>query len=301
MNRMPHALQPWVVPLVLLGVIAFVQTARAATTPLAASASSPVRPNILFILVDDYGIKDVGIEGSTFYETPNIDRSPAAACDSPRATPPARCAAPRGRAIMLGKYPARHGITDWIGAAVGEGVRQATARQAAGARLRPQPARRRHHAGRGPASRPATRRSSPASGTWAARAPGREDHGFDINKGGWDAGSPMGGYFSPWKNPNLPNGPTGESLTQRLASETIAFIEQQQGQAVSGLPVVLRGARADPDHQAALEQVSRKGLQAAGARGTIQDRPHAARPAGAGQPDLRRADREHGHRRRAGC
>jgi hypothetical protein len=46
--------------------------------------------------------------------------------------------------------------------------------------------------------------------------------------GGWDAGSPMGGYFSPWKNPNLPNGPRGESLTQRLASETIAFIEEHK-------------------------------------------------------------------------
>ena len=27
----------------------------------------------------------------------------------------------------------------------------------------------------------------------------------------------MGGYYSPWENPNLPSGPRGESLTQRLA------------------------------------------------------------------------------------
>lgn len=31
------------------------------------------KPNILFILIDDYGIKDVGVEGSSFYETPQID------------------------------------------------------------------------------------------------------------------------------------------------------------------------------------------------------------------------------------
>src|ERR1039457_1872367 len=31
------------------------------------------KPNILFILIDDYGIKDVGIEGGSFYETPHID------------------------------------------------------------------------------------------------------------------------------------------------------------------------------------------------------------------------------------
>ena len=68
------------------------------------------------------------------------------------------------------------------------------------------------------------------AGKWHLGSKGSwpEDHGFDINKGGWDAGSPKGGYFAPWKNPNLPSGPRGESLTQRLASETIAFIEQHQ-------------------------------------------------------------------------
>lgn len=34
---------------------------------------SGTRPNILFILVDDLGYGDVGFDGSTFYETPNID------------------------------------------------------------------------------------------------------------------------------------------------------------------------------------------------------------------------------------
>lgn len=32
------------------------------------------RPNILFILADDLGWKDLGAGGSTFYESPNIDR-----------------------------------------------------------------------------------------------------------------------------------------------------------------------------------------------------------------------------------
>ena len=32
------------------------------------------KPNILFILVDDLGWADIGVNGSTYYETPNIDR-----------------------------------------------------------------------------------------------------------------------------------------------------------------------------------------------------------------------------------
>jgi arylsulfatase A-like enzyme len=32
------------------------------------------QPNVVFILVDDLGARDLTNEGSTFYETPNIDR-----------------------------------------------------------------------------------------------------------------------------------------------------------------------------------------------------------------------------------
>ena len=53
------------------------------------------------------------------------------------------------------------------------------------------------------------------------------DHGFDINMGGHSGGGPYGGkkYFSPYGNPNLPDGPDGEHLPDRLASETAKFIE----------------------------------------------------------------------------
>ena len=54
-----------------------------------------------------------------------------------------------------------------------------------------------------------------------------EDHGFEINIGGFEAGSPVGGYFSPYKNPKLPDGPKGENLSMRLAQETSKFIGEQ--------------------------------------------------------------------------
>ena len=55
-----------------------------------------------------------------------------------------------------------------------------------------------------------------------------EDHGFEINKGGFDKGSPAGGYFSPFNNPKLEDKYDGENLTMRLANETSEFIKQHK-------------------------------------------------------------------------
>ena len=72
------------------------------------------KPNVVLILVDDLGWTDVGCYGSTFYETPNIDRL---ADEGMRFTDGyAACAvcSPTRAAIMTGRYPARLGVTDWI-------------------------------------------------------------------------------------------------------------------------------------------------------------------------------------------
>src|SRR5208282_6689589 len=75
---------------------------------------------VLFILVDDYGIKDVGVEGSHFYETPNIDALARSGMRFTQGYAACQVCSPSRASILLGKYPARHGITDYIGAEVGE-------------------------------------------------------------------------------------------------------------------------------------------------------------------------------------
>ena len=49
-----------------------------------------------------------------------------------------------------------------------------------------------------------------------------------MNRGGHHRGSPPGGYYAPYKNPKLENGPEGEYLPDRLTNETIAFIREHR-------------------------------------------------------------------------
>lgn len=71
-------------------------------------------PNVLFIMIDDYGWADVGYNGSKFYETPNIDRLASEGMVFTNGYAPASISSPTRVSVLTGKYPARNGITDWI-------------------------------------------------------------------------------------------------------------------------------------------------------------------------------------------
>jgi arylsulfatase A-like enzyme len=45
----------------------------AACTTGAAQAEETPRPNVILFLIDDLGWADLGVTGSTFYETPHVD------------------------------------------------------------------------------------------------------------------------------------------------------------------------------------------------------------------------------------
>src|SRR6188472_667623 len=81
---------------------------------LASPAFAADTPNVVLIVVDDLGQRDLGCYGSTFYKTPNIDQM---AKDGIRFTDfYAACpvCSPTRASIMTGRYPVRMGITDWI-------------------------------------------------------------------------------------------------------------------------------------------------------------------------------------------
>lgn len=192
------------------------------------NAKIPQKPNIVFILVDDLGLKDLSCTGSKFYETPNVDRI---ANEGTVFTQGYACSAvcsPSRASIMTGQFTARHGITDWIGAKSGTEWRT----EKRYSKLLP--AEYVHELPQADILLPEVLKANGYktffAGKWHLGDKGSypEDHGFDINKGGWEVGSPKGGYFSPWENPSLPNVKDGENLEMRLAKETSAFIEQQK-------------------------------------------------------------------------
>ncbi|MCG8699062.1 MAG: sulfatase-like hydrolase/transferase, partial [Bacteroidales bacterium] len=77
-------------------------------------SAQAAQPNFVFFLVDDLGWSDVGCFGSTFYETPHIDRIAATGMRFTQAYAACPVCSPTRASILTGRHPVRVGITDWI-------------------------------------------------------------------------------------------------------------------------------------------------------------------------------------------
>lgn len=191
---------------------------------------NPKRPNIIVFLVDDLGWKDLGCYGSTFYETSNIDKLASEGMRFTNAYASCNVCSPSRASILTGQYPVHTGITDWIPG------RQYNHFPMPFDKLISAPNVFNMDTAQVTIAE-ALKRGGYATffaGKWhlgISPAYWPENQGFDINKGGWAAGNPwsygMGGYFSPYHNPRLKDGPKGEFLADRLATETIKFIREK--------------------------------------------------------------------------
>ncbi|MDX1681723.1 MAG: sulfatase-like hydrolase/transferase, partial [Phycisphaeraceae bacterium] len=157
------------------------------------------QPNIVFILADDLGWCDLGAGGSSFYESPHIDRIAAEGMKFTQGYASCQVCSPSRASLLTGKYPPRHGITDWIGASTGTDWRKA------GRHDRLLPPEYDHQLGADEITFPQVLHDAGYrtffAGKWHLGGEGSypEDFGVDINRGGWDVGSPAGGYFAPWE------------------------------------------------------------------------------------------------------
>ena len=203
----------------------FAGLALATLVSLFGSVGLAGQPNIVFFLADDLGQRDLGCYGSTFYETPHLDRLASQGARFTDAYAACPVCSPTRASIMTGQWPQRIGITDYIGAPLKP---EAWNRNT---RLLPAP-----YSDRLPLESPTLAKSLKAAGyatffagKWHLGPEGwwPENQGFDLNFGGIDRGGPYGGdkYFSPYGNPRLKDGPPGEHLPDRLATEAANFIE----------------------------------------------------------------------------
>lgn len=182
------------------------------------------QPNLIVILIDDMGVRDLGCTGSDFYETPHLDALAADGVNLTQGYAASALCSPARAAIMTGRAPARVGITNYI---PGNGIGRLCG-----------PAY--HHA------LPRSERTIATAlreggyhawhvGKWHLGGTGAlpTDHGFEINIGGDHHGSVAHlckPYFGPFIGrdgsvlPGLEHSVPGEYITDRLTDEAIRLI-----------------------------------------------------------------------------
>lgn len=188
------------------------------------------RPNVIFILADDLGWTDLSCYGSPFYETPNLDKLADEGVRFTNAYAACPVSSPTRASFQTGKYPARLHLTDYIPGGYAVPWRKAIIDEhcpvipasfvqnmpleelTIGEALKLEGYRTAH------------------IGKWNCSIDSLtypQYQGYDINIAGCNKGGPgKDGYFSPYHNPYLKDGPEGEYLTDRLGDECIRIIRQ---------------------------------------------------------------------------
>ncbi|MES2692410.1 MAG: sulfatase [Verrucomicrobiota bacterium] len=199
-------------PALLLCLLSLLASAVHAATP-------EQKLNVVLILADDLGWTDLGCFGSDLYQTPNLDRLAREGMRFTQAYSACTVCSPTRASLLSGKYPARVRVTDWIPGRPPanpkllvpdwtkylphEEVTLAEAFKAAGYR-------------------------TASIGKWHL---GPETHwpttqGFEVNIAGTEAGSPLSGFFAPWKIATLPEGAEGDYLTDRMGMEAAKYVKE---------------------------------------------------------------------------
>lgn len=189
------------------------------------------KPNILIILADDLGWADIGCYGSTFYETPNLDMLAKNGIKFNQGFATSPVCSPTRASLVTGKYPVKTGVTDWIPGRHESGTAKPYEK------LTGVPTAFQLGLGETTIAEQLQKSGYKTfyAGKWHLGEKEQfwpEYQGFQLNLGGWSKGAPTGrvndttgGFFTPYKNPRLPDGPPGEYLTDRLTDECIRFIE----------------------------------------------------------------------------
>ncbi len=180
------------------------------------------KPNVVFILADDLGWSDLGCYGSSFYETPNIDKFAQQGVRFTNAYAACHVCSPSRASILTGKYPARLHLTDWL-----PGRKDFTFQKLKNVVSE-------QHLANDETTLPGTLKANgyrtAIFGKWhlGDDSASTTQQGFDLHIPEWNNGWPNGTYFSPYGMKGLEGGSEGEYLTDRLTSEALKFIDENK-------------------------------------------------------------------------
>jgi arylsulfatase A-like enzyme len=180
------------------------------------------KPNVIFFLVDDLGWADLGFEGSSFYETPNIDKLARENMHFTQAYAACHVCSPTRGSIISGQYPARTHLTDWL-----PGRKEFSFQKFKNA----------EHVQHLPYGIPTLPSILKANGYHTAifgkwhlgeDSNSTARQGFDLHIPDYNVGWPNGTYFAPYHMKGLEGGPDGEYLTDRLTTEALKWVEKNK-------------------------------------------------------------------------
>ena len=179
--------------------------------------SSYASVNVIYLNADDLGVMDVGFMGSKIYHTPNLDRLADEGMVFTEAYAPAANCAPSRAACFSGQWASRTGVYT-----VGTSERG----HAKDRMLIPTP-NRLHIKDEVITMAEEFKRAGYLTAQVGKWHLGEDPttQGIDINIAGNTRGAPSS-YFSPYKNPNIKDGPKGEYLTDRLTDEAIKILKK---------------------------------------------------------------------------
>ena len=189
-----------------------------AALPAAALPSNDRPWNVVLILVDDMGWRDLSCYGSQFYQTPNIDRLAREGARFTDAYATAPVCSPTRASLLTGQHPARLHLTDWI-----PGRAPWPTARLLPAQFEQQLALQRKTLAEALGESGCV---SASIGKWHLGGPRYypESQGFASNVAGTHRGSPSS-YFGPFDLPGLKGGTSDDYLTEKLTEEAEKFIE----------------------------------------------------------------------------
>ncbi len=191
---------------------------------ISCTALANTQPNVILFLVDDMGWADLGVYGSTFHETPNIDQFAAEGIRFTDAYAAGHVCSPTRASLMTGKHPARLKLTDYL---PGKRPPDDTEAVIEAEKIPALPLKETTIA----EVFKTQGYKTGLFGKWhlGKKGFGPTQQGFDVQVPAWNHCCPGGGYYPPYKMAGLTReNEEDEYVTDRVSKLAVEFIEKSQ-------------------------------------------------------------------------